>query len=846
MSAFRHIDNLKVRPLEEELAEMGLNPARVLGEIDRQTALLEDGPSPLDPAGVREGDSSARSLAEYGSYLLAEKCEPDEDEDKEEDDDEEEDEGDDSEGMGESDELEESGDLGKGYTTAFKLVKSYGFSSAEAKKLLDQWEEGWGITGMPGLKVKDPKAQKLKRELLKIQNKFGKPEKTKQAVPGYGEDFDDGGEPELSEVSLGKLHSALEVALKNADRGRPTRVGKGIDQISFEEAKWLVKKRVGQWVETQFDKKNAISVDRNDRRAWDLLDSLGSQLYDDVSTGDPELVEAKWIQKAIKDPGRVREYLGVPDGETIPMAKLDAAIEKLKAVEEKTDEQQSLMSALVLAKRLKGGIDEGLDEDHIADLLYLIDEGWELDEGFQALDEVRFQITKKKRGAEARVLKRKRHRKYLKHRGEFKMASKMYRKRFKRKIKRREKVKQRKFGSERLQKLHKQGKRVVMAAWADQIASIQEELKLSESQANLTPQEDVDEPVSIVAEAALNAADTAWYLGEVFDAVGDEAGKLLMDLARKAVALADSIDEAGEPTEEQEQQLETVLNAVVRALAEYESMGSPSLGEAIGIGLVVEGRGSWEELVEYKPPTPGELAARSGGKGVAHGQTMPVGKTSAPDTSLAGKYLKAINMAMQSMNRDKAMAAAKNVVKAHTVMDAKGKKVSSVQDMADVLRVMYYLSQITGLKAPAWMYRGKEKPWFVMKGDEEPEAKPASVDAKMVSALKALGAPAGLLKAMGEEFEHVVDFVFSLDEAGMGPHSVVPGLDPDQERIFDAVVLIASNDGASYRKNDVGGAVKKAITEYKKDAARDLQFDLKAIMLPATREIARRWAVSKV
>ena len=754
MSAFRHIDNLKVRPLEEELAEMGLNPARVLGEIDRQTALLEDGPSPLDPAGVREGDDSARSLAEYGSYLLAEKCEPDEDEDKEEDDDEEEDEGDDSEGMGESDELEESGDLGKGYTTAFKLVKSYGFSSAEAKKLLDQWEEGWGITGMPGLKVKDPKAQKLKRELLKIQNKFGKPEKTKQAVPGYGEDLDD--------------------------------------------------------------------------------------------AGDPELVEAKWIQKAIKDPGRVREYLGVPDGETIPMAKLDAAIEKLKAVEEKTDEQQSLMSALVLAKRLKGGIDEGLDEDHIADLLYLIDEGWELDEGFQALDEVKFQITKKKRGAEARVLKRKRHREYLKHRGGFKMASKMYRKRFKRKIKRREKVKQRKFGSERLQKLHKQGKRVVMAAWADQIASIQEELKLSESQANLTPQEDVDEPVSIVAEAALNAADTAWYLGEVFDAVGDEAGKLLMDLARKAVALADSIDEAGEPTEEQEQQLETVLNAVVRALAEYESMGSPSLGEAIGIGLVVEGRGSWEELVEYKPPTPGELAARSGGKGVAHGQTMPVGKTSAPDTSLAGKYLKAINMAMQSMNRDKAMAAAKNVVKAHTVMDAKGKKVSSVQDMADVLRVMYYLSQITGLKAPAWMYRGKEKPWFVMKGDEEPEAKPASVDAKMVSALKALGAPAGLLKAMGEEFEHVVDFVFSLDEAGMGPHSVVPGLDPDQERIFDAVVLIASNDGASYRKNDVGGAVKKAITEYKKDAARDLQFDLKAIMLPATREIARRWAVSKV
>ena len=33
-----------------------------------------------------------------------------------------------------------------------------------------------------------------------------------------------------------------------------------------------------------------------------------------------------WIQDAIKRPGRVRKYLGIPEGETIPMGKLDAAI----------------------------------------------------------------------------------------------------------------------------------------------------------------------------------------------------------------------------------------------------------------------------------------------------------------------------------------------------------------------------------------------------------------------------------------------------------------------------------------------------------------------------------------
>jgi hypothetical protein len=66
-----------------------------------------------------------------------------------------------------------------------------------------------------------------------------------------------------------------------------------------------------------------------------------------VAAGDH--LAKKWIQDAIKRPGRVHEYLGVPENEDIPMGKLDAAIEKVKGSGNK-----SLLSALMLAKRLKG------------------------------------------------------------------------------------------------------------------------------------------------------------------------------------------------------------------------------------------------------------------------------------------------------------------------------------------------------------------------------------------------------------------------------------------------------------------------------------------------------------
>ena len=60
-----------------------------------------------------------------------------------------------------------------------------------------------------------------------------------------------------------------------------------------------------------------------------------------------------WIQDAIKRPGRVREYLGIPKGETIPMADLESAIDRLKMKARRTPEETSLLRALYLARTLK-------------------------------------------------------------------------------------------------------------------------------------------------------------------------------------------------------------------------------------------------------------------------------------------------------------------------------------------------------------------------------------------------------------------------------------------------------------------------------------------------------------
>lgn len=61
----------------------------------------------------------------------------------------------------------------------------------------------------------------------------------------------------------------------------------------------------------------------------------------------------KWIQKAIKSPGRLHRYFGIPEGHEIPMEKINGAIRRLKKKEKRTKDEQSLLKALQLGKSLK-------------------------------------------------------------------------------------------------------------------------------------------------------------------------------------------------------------------------------------------------------------------------------------------------------------------------------------------------------------------------------------------------------------------------------------------------------------------------------------------------------------
>jgi hypothetical protein len=65
-------------------------------------------------------------------------------------------------------------------------------------------------------------------------------------------------------------------------------------------------------------------------------------------------VAEKWIQQAIKRPGRLHEFFGIPEDETIPMSKITGEIEKLRSKERRTPEETSLLQALNLAVTLKG------------------------------------------------------------------------------------------------------------------------------------------------------------------------------------------------------------------------------------------------------------------------------------------------------------------------------------------------------------------------------------------------------------------------------------------------------------------------------------------------------------
>lgn len=73
-------------------------------------------------------------------------------------------------------------------------------------------------------------------------------------------------------------------------------------------------------------------------------------------------------------------------------------------------------------------------------------------------------------------------------------------------------------------------------------------------------------------------------------------------------------------------------------------------------------------------------------------------------------------------------------------------------------------------------------------------------------------------------------------------HKQAVHLDPDQERMFNEIKMMAENEGRFYQKKDAKGAVEFAWREYQKNKARDMRDDFRKIKNHLVKTLADQWS----
>lgn len=69
-------------------------------------------------------------------------------------------------------------------------------------------------------------------------------------------------------------------------------------------------------------------------------------------------------------------------------------------------------------------------------------------------------------------------------------------------------------------------------------------------------------------------------------------------------------------------------------------------------------------------------------------------------------------------------------------------------------------------------------------------------------------------------------------------------LDSDQEILYDALMLIAENDGAAYRAKDPRKAVERAFVDYRESQIDNLDYDFKTVQKVLVKDLAKAWRAS--
>lgn len=192
-------------------------------------------------------------------------------------------------------------------------------------------------------------------------------------------------------------------------------------------------------------------------------------------------------------------------------------------------------------------------------------EGVSLEEALRSVKRKRLSGSEKAAGRRSR----------RKNKGKRRAAGKMYARRNKRRISKLAKKKRKKFGGTAgLEKLHRGGRRIEMSADSP-LANLREDLN-AQAVASVTEDE------SPYYEAAVEAGTLALYLGEMFEAFGDEqSAETMYDVSDAAADIAEGFEGLDELDEGQEDSLSRVIDPLVKGLRIYEAMGSPSLGDII-------------------------------------------------------------------------------------------------------------------------------------------------------------------------------------------------------------------------------------------------------------------------
>jgi len=180
------------------------------------------------------------------------------------------------------------------------------------------------------------------------------------------------GSPERKAVLAGLSLTAAGYARKSM---------RGGDYGGAGSSKQLVKDMIANMrrVKTNAERSHAVEQVQHAEAAKSITSQQAKEVMGAIGKTASARTAEDWMEDAVKRPGRLHKFFGIPEDETIPMSKIDGEIAKLKKKDDRTKDEESLLDALNLGKTFKEMKKSAAGEEH-----YIGDEEagvyWSVDE----------------------------------------------------------------------------------------------------------------------------------------------------------------------------------------------------------------------------------------------------------------------------------------------------------------------------------------------------------------------------------------------------------------------------------------------------------------------------------